>query len=84
MLVSEDEDEAGVGKTVRVHHGIKQNSLDVPCSPRNQILFPPFTEHLYIFEFEAHVTSDELLFEFRVNREEWMIKEYVEICNCVS
>ncbi|KAF2542272.1 hypothetical protein F2Q68_00033228 [Brassica cretica] len=67
LLVSKDEDEAGIGKTVYVHHGIKQNSLDVPCSPSYHTLFRPLTEHLYIFEFEADVTSDELCFEFRVN-----------------
>ncbi|KAH0905163.1 hypothetical protein HID58_044666 [Brassica napus] len=70
-----DEVKAGKGETVHVHHGIKQNSLDVPCSPSYHILLPPLTEHLYIFEFEADVTSDELFFEFGVNREEWMIKE---------
>ena len=75
LLVSEDEVKAGKGETVHVHHGIKQNSLDVPCSPSYHILLPPLTEHLYIFEFEADVTSDELFFEFGVNREEWMIKE---------
>ncbi|XP_013586604.1 PREDICTED: probable disease resistance protein RPP1 [Brassica oleracea var. oleracea] len=75
LLVRKDEVEAGIGQMVYVHHGIKQNSLDVPCSPRNHTLFRPLTEHLYIFEFEADVTSDELCFEFRVNKEEWMIKE---------
>ncbi|KAH0896234.1 hypothetical protein HID58_045802 [Brassica napus] len=67
--------EAGIGKTVYVHHGIKQNSLDVRCSPGNRTLFFPLTEHLYIFELEADVTSDELCFEFKVDRDEWMIKE---------
>ncbi|CAN6922429.1 unnamed protein product, partial [Brassica oleracea] len=75
LLVSKDEVEAGIGQTVRVHHGIKQNSLDVPCRPSLHILFPPLTEHMYIFELEADVTSDELCFEFRVNEKEWMIKE---------
>ncbi|KAH0905165.1 LOW QUALITY PROTEIN: hypothetical protein HID58_044668 [Brassica napus] len=76
LLVSKDEDEAGIGEMVNVHHGIKQNSLDVSCIPRNHTLYRPLTEHLYIFEFEADVTSDELCFEFRVvNKEEWMIKE---------
>uniref|UniRef100_A0A0D3AFQ5 ADP-ribosyl cyclase/cyclic ADP-ribose hydrolase n=1 Tax=Brassica oleracea var. oleracea TaxID=109376 RepID=A0A0D3AFQ5_BRAOL len=75
LLVSKDEVEAGIGQTVRVHHGIKQNSLDVPCLPSLHILFPPLTEHMYIFELEADVTSDELCFEFRVNEKEWMIKE---------
>ncbi|KAF3497822.1 hypothetical protein DY000_02056849 [Brassica cretica] len=75
LLVRKDEVEAGIGQWVDVHHGIKQNSLDVPCNPSYHILYRPLTEHLYIFEFEADVTSDELCFEFRVNREEWMIKE---------
>ncbi|CAN6922407.1 unnamed protein product [Brassica oleracea] len=75
LLVSKDEVEAGIGQTVRVHHGIKQNSLDVPCSPSYQLLFRPLTEHLYIFELEADVTSDELCFEFEVDSDEWMIKE---------
>ncbi|KAF2585437.1 hypothetical protein F2Q70_00037764 [Brassica cretica] len=43
LLVSKDEDEAGIGKTVYVHHGIKQNSLDVPCSPSYHTLFRPLT-----------------------------------------
>ncbi|CAN7075806.1 unnamed protein product [Brassica oleracea var. botrytis] len=76
LLVSKDEVEAGIGQTVRVHHGIKQNSLDVPCRPSLHILFPPLTEHMYIFELEADVTSDELCFEFWVDSDhEWMIKE---------
>ncbi|CAN6926891.1 unnamed protein product, partial [Brassica oleracea] len=76
LLVSKDEVEAGIGQTVRVHHGIKQNSLDVPCSPSYHTLFHPLTEHLYIFEFEADVTSGELCFEFCVDSDhEWMIKE---------
>ncbi|CAN7075798.1 unnamed protein product [Brassica oleracea var. botrytis] len=75
LLVSNDEVEAGIGQTVRVHHGIKQKSLDVPCSPSLHILFTPLSEHLYIFEFKADVTLDELCFEFRVNEKEWMIKE---------
>nr|VDD53386.1 unnamed protein product [Brassica oleracea] len=75
LLVSKDEVEAAIGQTVRVHHGIKQNSLDVPCSPSDQLLFPALTEHLYIFEFEADVTSDELCFEFEIDYYDWMIKE---------
>ncbi|CAN6926894.1 unnamed protein product [Brassica oleracea] len=76
LLVSKDEVEAGIGQTVRVHHGIKQKSLDVPCRPSLHILFPPLTEHMYIFELEADVTSDELCFEFWVDSDhEWMIKE---------
>nr|VDD53404.1 unnamed protein product [Brassica oleracea] len=75
LLVRKDEVEAGIGQWVDVHHGIKQNSLDVPCSPRKHTLFRPLTEHLYIFEFEADVTSDELCFEFRITKAEWMIKE---------
>ncbi|CAG7890788.1 unnamed protein product, partial [Brassica rapa] len=75
LLVRKDEVEAGKGETVLVHHRIKQNSIDVPCRPSKHILFPPFTEHLYIFEFKADVTSDEFFFEFGVNRDEWMIKE---------
>ncbi|KAH0896241.1 hypothetical protein HID58_045809 [Brassica napus] len=81
LLVRNDEVEAGIGQTVRVHHGIKQNSLDVPCSPSYHTL-RAFTEHLYIFEFEADVTLDEFCFEFEVEHDEfwvdsdeWMIKE---------
>ncbi|CDY29977.1 BnaC01g40310D [Brassica napus] len=75
LLVSKDEVEAAIGRMVNVIHGIKQNSLDVPCNPSYHTLFRPLTEHLYIFEFEADVTSDELCFEFKVDRDEWMIKE---------
>ncbi|CAN6922409.1 unnamed protein product [Brassica oleracea] len=75
LLVSKDEVEAAIGRMVNVIHGIKQNSLDVPCSPSDQLLFPALTEHLYIFEFEADVTSDELCFEFEIDYYDWMIKE---------
>ncbi|KAG2306455.1 hypothetical protein Bca4012_084527 [Brassica carinata] len=86
LLVSKDEVEAGKGKRMDVDHGIKQNSLDVPCSPFYHTLYHPLTEHLYIFEFEAEVTSDKLCLKFEVklpkffseceaDSEEWMIKE---------
>ncbi|ESQ36976.1 hypothetical protein EUTSA_v100028560mg, partial [Eutrema salsugineum] len=42
----------------------KQSNLDVSCSPK----------HMYIFEFEADVTSSELLFEFGIrmgNKRTW-------------
>ncbi|CAN7075801.1 unnamed protein product [Brassica oleracea var. botrytis] len=74
LLVSKDEVEAAIGRMVNVIHGIKQNSLDVPCSPSDQLLFPALTEHLSIFEFEADVTSDELCFEFEIDYYDWMIK----------
>ncbi|KAF3586919.1 hypothetical protein F2Q69_00031924 [Brassica cretica] len=82
LLVSKDEVEAAKGQRVYVHHRIKQNSLDVPCNRSELVLFRPLTEHLYIFELEADVTSDELCFEFEVEHDEfwvdsdeWMIKE---------
>lgn len=53
----------------------KQSSVDVPCSPSNHILPPPLTEHLYIFEFEADVTSNDLFFEISITSVEWVIKE---------
>ncbi|KAL0858116.1 hypothetical protein Bca101_063270 [Brassica carinata] len=81
LLVCKDEVQAAKGKLVYVHHGIIQNSLDVPCYPRSHTLDRLLTEHLYIFEFEVDVTSDECCFEFGVvdvlvDRDcEWMIKE---------
>ncbi|WZZ30069.1 hypothetical protein YC2023_013470 [Brassica napus] len=62
LLVSKDEDEAGIGKTViaSMSRAIQVTTLCIA---------------LYIFEFEADVTSDELCFEFRVNEKAWMIKE---------
>ncbi|KAG2243877.1 hypothetical protein Bca52824_094277 [Brassica carinata] len=75
LLVSEDEVRAIIEEHVHVYHGIKQNSHDIPCTPRCHTLFLPLTEHLYIFEFEAEVTSDELCFEFGVDGDKWMIKE---------
>ncbi|XP_056844990.1 probable disease resistance protein RPP1 [Raphanus sativus] len=81
LLECKDEVEAGIGQAVNVDHRIKQNSLeDVPCSPTYHTLSRPLTEHLYIFEFKADVTSDQLCFEFEVYSGEWpiinwMIKE---------
>ncbi|EOA12926.1 hypothetical protein CARUB_v10025905mg [Capsella rubella] len=36
-------------------------------------LFPTLTEHLYIFELEMDVTSSELVFEFKVRQNDWVI-----------
>ncbi|CAN7075809.1 unnamed protein product [Brassica oleracea var. botrytis] len=76
LLVSKDEVEAAKDQGMLLFHGIKQNRLDVLCSPSYHDLFPALREHLYIFEFKADVTPDELCFEFWVDSDEWMIKEY--------
>ncbi|CDY21144.1 BnaA01g33750D [Brassica napus] len=76
LLDCKDEVEAAKGQMLFVRQWIKQNSLDdVPCSPIMHILYRPLREHLYIFEFEANVTSNKLFFEFGVIRDTWMIKE---------
>uniref|UniRef100_A0A0D3AFQ1 ADP-ribosyl cyclase/cyclic ADP-ribose hydrolase n=1 Tax=Brassica oleracea var. oleracea TaxID=109376 RepID=A0A0D3AFQ1_BRAOL len=84
LLVPKDEAEAVKGERVnvnlwinqnslRVGHGIKQNRLNYSIYPP---LLHPLTEHLYIFDFEADMPSDELFFEFMFLSEyEWMIKE---------
>ncbi|KAJ4873687.1 ADP-ribosyl cyclase/cyclic ADP-ribose hydrolase [Raphanus sativus] len=62
-------------QSMYLFHRIKQNGLeDVPWNGRTNVLSRHLTEHLYIFEFRADVTSDELCFEFMV-KEEWTIKE---------
>ncbi|XP_056851847.1 LOW QUALITY PROTEIN: probable disease resistance protein RPP1 [Raphanus sativus] len=77
LLVCKDEVEAAKGEYVRVYHGIKQNRLDVRCSPSLRILYRPLTEHLYIFEFQADMTSGELFFEFKINIDEWPINKWM-------
>ncbi|XP_018438959.1 probable disease resistance protein RPP1 [Raphanus sativus] len=75
LLVCKDEVEAAERQSMYLFHRIKQNGLeDVPWNGRTNVLSRHLTEHLYIFEFRADVTSDELCFEFMV-KEEWTIKE---------
>ncbi|CAN6992470.1 unnamed protein product [Brassica rapa subsp. trilocularis] len=74
LLVSKEEVQASKEK-ITLDHWIKQNSINVPCSRSFHNLFPALTEHLYIFAFEADVTSDELCLKFGVEGDEWMIKE---------
>ncbi|KAL1198681.1 putative disease resistance protein RPP1 [Cardamine amara subsp. amara] len=71
MVVNKDDDEAGVDKLDRIH------SLIVRCRKSEHFLYPVLTEHLYIFEVEADVTSSELIFEFKLekNFNNWKIEE---------
>ena len=54
----------------------KHNLGVVPCRPTYHFIRPPtLAEHLYTFEFEADVTSNEHFFEFKVDSYEMVIKE---------
>ncbi|KAG7564030.1 Toll/interleukin-1 receptor homology (TIR) domain [Arabidopsis suecica] len=54
----------------------KHNLSVVPCSPTYHFIRPPtLAEHLYTFEFEEDVTSNEHIFEFKVDNNEMVIKE---------
>ena len=54
----------------------KHNLGVVPCRPPYHFIRPPtLAEHLYTFEFEADVTSNEHFFEFKVDSNEMVIKE---------
>lgn len=77
LLVNNNDGEAGDEDMVFLDCCVldKQNGVDVPCSLSNHVLPPPLTEHLYIFEFEAEVTSNDLFFEFSISSVEWVIKE---------
>lgn len=43
------------------------DDLIVRCRNNEHYLYPLLTEHLYIFEVEADVTSRKLVFEFKIN-----------------
>ncbi|EFH51777.1 predicted protein [Arabidopsis lyrata subsp. lyrata] len=54
----------------------KHNLSVVPCRPTYHFIRPPtLAEHLYTFEFEADVTSNEHIFEFKVDNNEMVIQE---------
>ncbi|KAG7575895.1 NB-ARC [Arabidopsis thaliana x Arabidopsis arenosa] len=69
LLVNKVDDEAGDDKNLMA--GI--DPLVVNCKRSEHMLYPVLTEHLYIFEVEAEVTSSELVFEFKVNHNDWKI-----------
>ncbi|KAL1198688.1 putative disease resistance protein RPP1 [Cardamine amara subsp. amara] len=67
LLVNEGDDKNGIERS---------GSFFVSCRKRSHHLYPVLTEHLYIFEVEADVTSSELIFEFKVEyKDNWKIKE---------
>ncbi|XP_010440932.1 PREDICTED: probable disease resistance protein RPP1 [Camelina sativa] len=81
LLVTQDDKEKGAnGKTFGVTHRLRDKNkfgVDIQCRPTYYYEFPSIlAEHLFTFEFEADVTSIELLFSFHVHKsDEVMIKE---------
>ncbi|KAG2334241.1 hypothetical protein Bca52824_005421 [Brassica carinata] len=54
----------------------KSMRVVVGCKHKTESLYPPLAEHLYTFPFKAEVTSSELHFEFKLNRDDiWKIGE---------
>ncbi|KAL9310784.1 putative TIR domain, P-loop containing nucleoside triphosphate hydrolase [Arabidopsis thaliana] len=62
-------------KMMKASYRIIDLGLDVQCRPTHHFLPPSLTEHLYIFDFEADVTSNELFCDFQVDSNEMVIKE---------
>ncbi|XP_010489663.1 PREDICTED: probable disease resistance protein RPP1 [Camelina sativa] len=62
-------------KAMKVSYRIMDRGFSFPCRPTHHYLAPPLKEHLYTFEFEVDVTSNELFFDFQVDRNEAVIKE---------
>lgn len=66
----------------------KLTEVEVLYKNRSRRLTQPLTEHLYIFQFNAEVTSNELLFEFKLkNADFWKIGEcglvqHLEVPSC--
>ncbi|XP_010491839.1 PREDICTED: disease resistance protein TAO1-like [Camelina sativa] len=57
--------------------GDKLETLFVDSRQSERLIYPVLTEHLYIFEVEEEVTSNELVFEFKVDkRSGWKIAEF--------
>ncbi|EOA23685.1 hypothetical protein CARUB_v10016890mg, partial [Capsella rubella] len=56
----------------------KHNDFKVRCTPRNHLIYPVLTEHIYTFEVEAEdVTSTELLFEIEIRlNNNWKVGEW--------
>ncbi|KAG7588355.1 Toll/interleukin-1 receptor homology (TIR) domain superfamily [Arabidopsis suecica] len=76
LVYKGDDDEAGVGEMIEISSHIieKHNGNIVTCRPDDNLLYPPITKHLYIFEVQAEeVTSSEFVVEFRVDS--WEIVE---------
>lgn len=68
----------GTRKSLPVFYRIKDiHNLGVatPWRPTNYYMYGSFTDHLYIFDFAADVTSNELFFEFQVYSDHEEIKE---------
>ncbi|EFH38586.1 hypothetical protein ARALYDRAFT_497514, partial [Arabidopsis lyrata subsp. lyrata] len=76
--VDNDKEEAAARET-NVFLSIREKDkigVDVSCRPAYCFLVPPILrEHLLIFEFEADVTCNELLFFFGIQGNEAVIKE---------
>ncbi|XP_019089706.1 PREDICTED: probable disease resistance protein RPP1 isoform X2 [Camelina sativa] len=65
-------------KEMRISYLIMEKhnpGVSVPCKPIGYSLSYSFTDHLYIFEFEGDVTSNELRFDFKIYCSERKIKE---------
>ncbi|XP_010449922.1 PREDICTED: disease resistance protein TAO1-like [Camelina sativa] len=60
-----------------VNEGVHEtwSCVFVTCNKSNTSLSLILTEHLYIFEVEMDVTSSELVFEFKVHRHDWKIRQ---------
>lgn len=81
ILVNKKNDnvEAGNGERVSVHCGIMDK--------KHRLNILPLTEHLYIFEIESSVTSNEIFFEIVISSDKWAIKEcgvHYKRCNTVN
>ncbi|KAG7543766.1 Toll/interleukin-1 receptor homology (TIR) domain [Arabidopsis thaliana x Arabidopsis arenosa] len=71
-------EEAADRKTIVFHSIREKDKIGVYVSWRPQYCFPVppiLREHLLIFEFEADVTSNELIFSFRIQGNQAVIKE---------
>ncbi|KAG7564064.1 Leucine-rich repeat 3 [Arabidopsis suecica] len=79
LLVNKgDKENEANGRDLMVSYRImdKHNLSVVPCRPTYHFIRPPtLAKHLYTFEFEADVTSNEHIFEFKVDNNEMVIKE---------
>lgn len=60
LVYKGDDDEAGVGEMIEISSHIieKHNGNIVTCRPDGNLVHPPITKHLYIFEVQVEeVTS---------------------------
>ncbi|XP_010434783.1 PREDICTED: probable disease resistance protein RPP1 isoform X3 [Camelina sativa] len=80
LLVNKEdkEKEVFVRKNIRIWYLIMEKhnpGVFVPCRPTGYSPVRYFTEHLYIFEFEGNMTSNELFIDFKVDHSDIKIKE---------